>query len=244
MDSFKFKFFDKKLKKFVSPFRGPKNVWGKRHDLGLWGDMAVDLKGMAKLTKKDNNFELYIKINNKFQLCNSKLLQNYGKKKNTKKVKKKVKKTIKKSKKGGSSNNLESEFRNKVELVEDFLNVLKIFNKRLENIEMSDLVNLDLNRKIDIILKLTSEKGSEIFKKYLSPRVAAHIITWVYGAKGECEKKHIIEIIFRLDAKYTINLLKELEEELMHEIKNKLFSEIDNSIENAQELKNQIQSSV
>ena len=240
MDSFKFKFFDKKLKKFVSPFRGPNNVWENRHDLGLWGDMAVDLKGMGKLTKKDNNFDLYIKINDKCQLCDSKLLQNYSKKKNTKKVKK----TIKKSKKGGSSNNLESKFRNKVELVEDFLNVLNIFNKRLENIEMSDLVNLDLNRKINIILRLTSEKGSEIFKKYLSPRVAAHIITWIYSAKDEYEKQHIIEILFRLDAEYTINLLQELEEELAHEIKNKLFSEIDNSIENAQELKNQIQSSI
>ena len=75
----KFKFFDRNSKKFVSPFRGPSNIWDKRHELGIWNDSIPDenLKKMVDLNKKNKeNFDIYIKYNNKFVSVTKELLPN------------------------------------------------------------------------------------------------------------------------------------------------------------------------
>jgi len=71
----KFKFYDKKLKKFVAPFRGPHNVWNSRYDLELWSDTIPDksVKVLGKLTKKNRNYDLYIKVGSRYEIYTPKL---------------------------------------------------------------------------------------------------------------------------------------------------------------------------
>ena len=38
----KFKFYDRNLKKFVSPFRGPESIWKLRYKLGIWDNNVED----------------------------------------------------------------------------------------------------------------------------------------------------------------------------------------------------------
>lgn len=103
----KFKFYDLNKKKFISPFMGPENIWKLRYKLELWNNSVKDknLKTMYNLNNKNNDFDLYFKLNNKYVLANndniqqfSKLLNQSNKKTNKKLNKKSNKKTTKKNK--------------------------------------------------------------------------------------------------------------------------------------------------
>lgn len=90
----KFKFFDKNSKKFVSPFKGPSNIWDKRYELGIWDNTIPDenLKKMLDLNKKNKeNFDIYIKHKNKFVPATKELFPNVvkSKKKSSKQKEKK-----------------------------------------------------------------------------------------------------------------------------------------------------------
>jgi len=90
-----FKFYDKKEKKFVSPYRGSENVWKARYKLGIWDKSIHDdnLNKMYNLVKNNNNFELYFKLNNSFVLANNVNIKEFLK--DTKKNNKKNNKTRK-----------------------------------------------------------------------------------------------------------------------------------------------------
>lgn len=98
-----FKFFDKKQNKFVSPFKGPKNIWEARHSLGIWNTSVHNdsLKKMVSMNKKNNKtFELYLKHNNKYVIATNNIINEILSSKNTTIAKSLLKKSKKaKSKK-------------------------------------------------------------------------------------------------------------------------------------------------
>lgn len=71
----KFKFYDKKLKKYVSPFRGPEKVWDARYDLELWSNKIPDknVKKLGRLMNKEDNFKLYVKVDGRYELYTKKI---------------------------------------------------------------------------------------------------------------------------------------------------------------------------
>ena len=85
----KFKFYDRNLKKFVSPFRGPESIWKLRYKLGIWDNNVEDksIKNMYSLIK-NTKFDLYFKSNGKFILANNntvkEFMQSYTNKKSVK----------------------------------------------------------------------------------------------------------------------------------------------------------------
>lgn len=76
-----FKFYDRQLKKFVSPFRGPESIWNIRFKLGLWDNSVDDksIKTMYILVKKNGKFDLHFKSNGKFVLANDITVKEYMK---------------------------------------------------------------------------------------------------------------------------------------------------------------------
>lgn len=99
-----FKFFDKKQNKFISPFRGPENIWNKRYDLGIFNNSILNdnLKKMIVMNKKNKKtFEIYVKHNKKFVIATDKVIDEIlNPNKNESKMNNKV--VNKKKKKGGS----------------------------------------------------------------------------------------------------------------------------------------------
>jgi len=74
----KFKFYDRNLKKFVSPFRGPESIWKLRYKLGIWDNNVEDksIKNMYSLIK-NTKFDLYFKSNGKFILANNNTVKEF-----------------------------------------------------------------------------------------------------------------------------------------------------------------------
>lgn len=108
----KFKFFDRNSKKFVSPFRGPSNLWDKRHKLGIFFNSIPDenLKKMYNLNKKNKeNFDIYIKHNNKFVPVTKELFPNSVKSKKKQQNNRRKSRTSKQKK----QSNLCDTFKNK-----------------------------------------------------------------------------------------------------------------------------------
>lgn len=69
-----FKFFDKKQKKFVSPFKGPENIWNERYNLGIWNN-SIHTDNLRKMVAMNNkHFEIYVKHNKKYVIATNKVL--------------------------------------------------------------------------------------------------------------------------------------------------------------------------
>lgn len=96
----KFKLFDKKLKKFVINTI-PDNVSEIRHELGIWSGHVSErsIRIMANLIKKDKKYDLYIKVNNRFQKYTEELAKTLMSSKNIKDEEKIMKNILEKLKK-------------------------------------------------------------------------------------------------------------------------------------------------
>jgi hypothetical protein len=93
-----FKFYDKKLKKFVP--QGPENVWEIRYSLQLWSNQIPEksVRVMAKLTKQNKKFDLYIKVGSRYEIYTPKIGAELINTKKLKEDEKKVLVNIKKEK--------------------------------------------------------------------------------------------------------------------------------------------------
>ena len=96
----KFKLFDKKLKKYIIQTI-PDNVWDVRHELGIWNGQISQssIRIMAHLIKEDKNYDLYIKVNNRFQKYTEELANSLMNSKDIKDEEKIMKKILDKQKK-------------------------------------------------------------------------------------------------------------------------------------------------
>jgi len=84
-----------------------------RYDLEIWSNYSPDkhIDRLYKISQKDKNYDLYIKINNKYVLANKQAIKDY---KNMESAKKNIQKV-----------------ENKKEVVERFVLVKNIIDKRL-----------------------------------------------------------------------------------------------------------------
>ena len=73
----KFRFYDKKLKKFVDQSKGGK-VWENRYKLEIWDNSVKEsnLEEMYKImASKEKHLELHVKVGNRYQLYSKEVLE-------------------------------------------------------------------------------------------------------------------------------------------------------------------------